>query len=140
MQWVSDVNADYRIQMLADKQAFYDENREQYEELKAQGLDAFSIDAALPDDPRKNIHALSAFGTYWYNFNCLPTLADGRENPFHDARVRRAFAMCIDKQRICDDVMRIGNSPARNMFPPGAIAGLRIARGSRLHLGRQERG
>lgn len=123
VQWVSDVNADYRIQMLADKQAFYDENREQYEELKAQGLDAFSIDAALPDDPRKNIHALSAFGTYWYNFNCLPTLADGRENPFHDARVRRAFAMCIDKQRICDDVMRIGNIPARNMFPPGAIAG-----------------
>jgi oligopeptide transport system substrate-binding protein len=123
VHWISDVNADYRIQMLADKQAFYDENREQYEVLKAQGLDAFSIDAALPDDPRKNIHALSAFGTYWYNFNCLPTLADGRENPFHDARVRRAFAMCIDKQRICDDVMRIGNIPARNMFPPGAIAG-----------------
>ncbi len=123
VDWVSDVNADYRIQMLADKEAFYDENREQYEALKAQGLDAFSIDAALPDDPRKNIHALGAFGTYWYNFNCKPTLADGRENPFHDPRVRRAFAMCIDKQRICDDVMRIGNSPARNMFPPGAIAG-----------------
>ncbi len=123
VDWVSDVNADYRIQMLADKQAFYDENREQYEALKAQGLDAFSIDAALPDDPRKNIHALGAFGTYWYNFNCKPTLPDGRENPFHDPRVRRAFSMCIDKQRICDDVMRIGNQPARNMFPPGAIAG-----------------
>ena len=123
VDWVSDVNADYRIQMLADKQAFYDENREQYETLKAQGLDAFSIDAALPDDPRKNIHALGAFGTYWYNFNCKPTLPDGRDNPFRDPRVRRAFAMCIDKQRICDDVMRIGNQPARNMFPPGAIAG-----------------
>ena len=123
VDWVSDVNADYRIQMLADKQAFYDENREQYESLKAQGLDAFSIDAALPDDPRKNIHALGAFGTYWYNFNCKPTLPDGRDNPFRDPRVRRAFAMCIDKQRICDDVMRIGNQPARNMFPPGAIAG-----------------
>lgn len=129
VQWVSDVNADYRIQMLAEKQAFYDENREQYEELKAQGLDQFAIDAALPDDPRKNIHALSAFGTYWYNFNCKPTLADGRENPFHDARVRRAFAMCIDKQRICDDVMRIGNIPARNMFPPGAIAGYESPKG-----------
>lgn len=129
VQWVSDVNADYRIQMLAEKQAFYDENREQYEKLKAQGLDQFAIDAALPDDPRKNIHALSAFGTYWYNFNCKPTLADGRENPFHDARVRRAFAMCIDKQRICDDVMRIGNIPARNMFPPGAIAGYESPKG-----------
>jgi len=123
VDWVSDVNADYRIQMLADKQAFYDENREQYEALKAQGLDPFSIDAALPDDPRKNIHALGAFGTYWYNFNCLPALPDGRTNPFHDPRVRRAFAMCIDKQRLVDDVMRIGNPVARNMFPPGAIAG-----------------
>ncbi len=129
VQWVSDVNADYRIQMLADKQAFYDENREQYEMLKAEGLDQFAIDAALPDDPRKNVHALSAFGTYWYNFNCKPTLADGRENPFHDARVRRAFAMCIDKQRICDDVMRIGTPVARNMFPPGAIAGYTSPKG-----------
>lgn len=129
VQWVSDVTADYRIQMLADKQAFYRENQEQYEALKARGLDSFAIDAALPDDPRKNIHALPAFGTYWYNFNCLPTLADGRENPFHDARVRRAFAMCIDKQRICDDVMRIGNPVARNMFPPGAIAGYESPKG-----------
>lgn len=131
VDWVSDVNADYRIQMLADKKAFYDENREQYESLKAQGLDPFSIDAALPDDPRKNIHALGAFGTYWYNFNCLPTLPDGRTNPFHDPRVRRAFAMCIDKQRLCDDVMRIGNPPARNMFPPGAIAGYESPAGLR---------
>lgn len=131
VDWVSDVNADYRIQMLADKQAFYDENREQYEALRAQGLDPFSIDAALPDDPRKNIHALGAFGTYWYNFNCLPALPDGRTNPFHDPRVRRAFAMCIDKQRLVDDVMRIGNPVARNMFPPGAIAGYESPAGLR---------
>ena len=131
VDWVSDVNADYRIQMLTDKQAFYEENREQYEALKAQGLDPFSIDAALPDDPRKNIHALGAFGTYWYNFNCKPALPDGRTNPFHDPRVRRAFAMCIDKQRLVDDVMRIGNPPARNMFPPGAIAGYESPAGLR---------
>jgi len=123
VHWVSDVNADYRIQMLADKEAFYEENREQYDELVAQGLDRFAIDAQLPDDPRKNIHAISAFGTYWYNFNCLPTLADGRANPFGDARVRRAFAMCIDKQRIVDDVMRIGNPVASTIIPPGSIAG-----------------
>ena len=123
VDWVSDVNADYRIQMLADKQAFYRENQEQYDQLVAAGLDRFAIDAALPDDPRKNIHAISAFGTYWYNFNCLETLADGRANPFHDARVRRAFAMCIDKQRLVDDVLRIGNPVARTIIPPGSIAG-----------------
>ena len=123
VHWVSDLTVDYRIQMLADKQAFYDENREQYDRLAAEGLDRFAIDAALPDDPRKDIHAISAFGTYWYNFNCQETLANGRENPFRDARVRRAFAMCIDKQRLVDDVMRIGNPVASTIIPPGSLAG-----------------
>lgn len=123
VDWVSDVTPAYRADMLADKMRFYDENREQYLELKAQGLDMFEIDRRLPDDPRKHIHAVPAFGTYWYNFNCLPTLPDGRPNPFADARVRRAFAMTIDKQSIVDDVLRMGNPVARTIIPKGSISG-----------------
>ena len=123
VDWVSDVTPAYRADMLTDKMRFYDENREQYEQLRAQGMDMFEIDRHLPDDPRKDIHAVPAFGTYWYNFNCLPTLPDGRKNPFADARVRRAFAMTVDKQSIVDDVQRLGNPVARTIIPKGSIGG-----------------
>ncbi|GIW73485.1 MAG: ABC transporter substrate-binding protein [Phycisphaerales bacterium] len=123
VDWVSEVTPAYRADMLAEKMRFYEENRSLYESLKAQGLDMFEIDRRLPDDPRKDIHAIPAFGTYWYNFNCLPTLPDGRKNPFADARVRRAFAMTVDKQSIVDDVLRLGNPVARTLIPPRSIGG-----------------
>jgi len=122
-QWVTDVTADYRADILDQKLDFYQENREQYEALKAQGYDQFEIDRRLPDDPRKNVHAVPAFGTYWYNFNCLPQLLDGRDNPFADPRVRRAFAMAIDKESIVKDIRRTGEPVARTIIPPGSIAG-----------------
>lgn len=123
IDWVSDVTPSYRGDMLIAKQRFYDENRAEYERLKALGLDPIEIDRRLPDDPRKNVHALPAFGTYFYNFNCQPRLNDGRENPFADPRVRRAFAMAIDKERIARDVRRLGEPVATTLIPPGSIGG-----------------
>ncbi len=131
VDWVSDVTPAYRADMVLDKMRFYDENREQYESLKAQGLDMFEIDRRLPDDPRKDIHSVPAFGTYWYNFNCLPTLPDGRKNPLADARVRRAFSMTVDKQSIVDDVQRLGNPVARTIIPKGSIGGYESPEGLR---------
>lgn len=121
--WVSDCNVPYRVEMLRKKRDFYEEHSETVAALEAMGLDQFEIDRRLPDDPRKNIHAVPAFGTYWYNFNCLPKLHDGRPNPFHDRRVRKAFALMIDKQSICDNVQRIGNPVRRTIIPPNSIAG-----------------
>ena len=121
--WVSDVTAEYRGDLLADKLDFYREHAEEYERLKAMGLDPYEIDRRLPEDPRKHIKATPAFGVYFYNFNCRPLLPDGRPNPFHDARVRRAFAMCIDKQAIVDQVRRLGESVAHTLIPPGSIGG-----------------
>jgi oligopeptide transport system substrate-binding protein len=123
IHWLSDVTPSYRGDMLIAKQRFYDENREEYERLKALGLDQIEIDRQLPDDPRKNVHALPAFGTYFYNFNCSPRLPDGRDNPFADARVRRAFAMAIDKERVTRDVRRLGEPVATTLIPPGSIGG-----------------
>ncbi|MBL4591432.1 MAG: hypothetical protein JKY96_05680, partial [Phycisphaerales bacterium] len=92
-------------------------------------LDQFSIDRLLPADPRAHTHAVSSFGTYFYNFNCNPRLADGRENPFADARVRRAFAMCMDKQSIADEIRRLGEPVASTLIPPGSIGGYTSPRG-----------
>lgn len=121
--FVTDVAVTYRAEMWREKEAFYEEHRAEYERLKAMGLDQFEIDRHLPPDPRKKIHAIPAFATYWYNFNCLPKLPDGRDNPFHDPQVRRAFAMAIDKEAIVRDIKRTGEPVASTIIPPGSVGG-----------------
>ncbi len=129
VDWVSDVGVQYRPEILGHKLAYYREHKAEYESLRAQGLDQFEIDRRLPPDPRKNVHAVPAFGTYFYNFNCLPRLRDGRENPFADARVRRAFALAVDKQGLVDTVVRLGNPVAATLIPPSSLGGYRSPAG-----------
>jgi oligopeptide transport system substrate-binding protein len=72
---------------------------------------------------RKDVHAFTTFGTYFYNFNCLDSLPDGSSNPFADARVRRAFVMAVDRETLCREVTRRGESPAYTLVPPGTVEG-----------------
>ncbi len=76
---------------------------------------------------RDTIHSVPRFGTYFWSFNCTPTLTDGRSNPFHDPRVRRAFAMSVNKRDIVDKVRDLGEEPAGVIIPPGSIAGFDTA-------------
>ena len=123
VDWIADVTAPYRGEMVAQKLEYLAEHADRVEQLRAQGLDQFSIDRMLPPDPRAHTHAVSSFGTYFYNFNCNPYLPDGQPNPFADARVRRAFALCIDKRAIADQVRRLGEPTTGTLIPPGSIAG-----------------
>lgn len=123
VDFVADVSASYRGELIAGKLAFLAEHAAEVDRLREEGLDQFEVDRRLPADPRKHAHAVTAFGTYFYNFNCRETLADGRANPFADARVRRAFAMVIDKRAITDRVRRLGEKPASTLIPPGSIRG-----------------
>jgi len=123
VQFLADVTASYRREMYTQKRTFYNENREAYESLVAQGFDQYEIDRRLPDDPRKNAHFVPAFGTYWYNFNCKPTLPDGRKNPLTDARIRRALAMTIDKRAIVEEVRGFGEPVASTIIPRDSIGG-----------------
>ncbi|MCC6322539.1 MAG: peptide ABC transporter substrate-binding protein [Phycisphaerales bacterium] len=125
IDWLSDTSATYRAEILADKLRYYTEHNDEYRSLRAQGLDPVEIDRRLPPDPRASIHTFPAFGTYFYNFNCQPRLRDGRDNPFADPRVRRAFTMAIDKRRIVDEVRRVGEKVATTLIPPGSLAGYR---------------
>ena len=72
---------------------------------------------------RSNLHVLDAFGTDFFGFNCRPQLADGRVNPFADARVRRAFALAIDKQALVDRITRLGERVSGSLVPPGSLPG-----------------
>ena len=123
VDWVSDLTPPYRAEIIADKNAFYAAHADQIAELRAAGWAPLEIDRRLPRDPRNFLQVWPVFGTYFYNFNCLPRLPDGRDNPFKDPRVRRAFAMVIDKEAITRDVRRLGENVANHLIPPGSIGG-----------------
>lgn len=129
VDWVSDVTTGYRGEMLAAKADYYREHETEYRALASEGVDPVEIDRRLPADPRQNIHAFPAFGTYFYNFNCRARLADGRVNPFADARVRRAFTMALDKRALVDTVRRSGEPAATSLIPPGSIDGYEPPKG-----------
>lgn len=78
---------------------------------------------------RNDVHPFDSFGTYFYSLNCRPTMLDGTPNPFHDRRVRLAFNLAVDKQAICDSVVKLGNKPARAFVPPDSIPGYRSPEG-----------
>ncbi len=61
---------------------------------------------------REDFHAAPFLGIYFLRFNCS-------KPPFDDARVRKAFAMAIDKTRIVEKITRAGELPAAGFVPPG---------------------
>ncbi|HYE03817.1 MAG TPA: peptide ABC transporter substrate-binding protein [Phycisphaerales bacterium] len=123
VDFLSDATPGYRADMIRQKQAFYREHQAECDRLRAEGHDPIQIDRLLPPDPRKNVHVLPTFGTYFYNLNCSARLSDGRPNPLADARVRRALAMAIDKRALTEQVRRTGEAVATTLVPTGAIAG-----------------
>lgn len=66
---------------------------------------------------RDDVHENFNFGTYYYNLNCRERLPDGSPNPFHDPRVRKAFAMSVDKNIVVEKGTRLFQ-PVSNVFVP----------------------
>lgn len=119
----TDVTANYRAELVRQRNECLAEHAAEVERMRAEGLDPVAIDRRLPRDKRLDIHPLPAFGTYFYNFNCGERLPDGRANPFHDARVRRAFSMAVDRRNITDNLRRCGEPPSGLLVPEGSIDG-----------------
>lgn len=84
---------------------------------------ASQLAADLAAAGRSDVHLTPAAGTYFYSFNCLPQRRDGAANPLHDARVRRALSLAIDRQTIVEHVTRMNQPVARSFVPPGALPG-----------------
>ncbi|MBX3354331.1 MAG: peptide ABC transporter substrate-binding protein [Phycisphaeraceae bacterium] len=72
---------------------------------------------------RRDVHVVPSFGTDFFSFNCRPSLASGRTNPFADARVRRAFALTVDRQVLVDQVTRLNEPVSNVLVPRGSIDG-----------------
>jgi oligopeptide transport system substrate-binding protein len=61
---------------------------------------------------RPDFHRYDYLATYFFRFNVT-------RKPFDDARVRRALAMAIDKQRLVEKITRAGEKVASHQVPPG---------------------
>jgi len=59
---------------------------------------------------RPDFHTFDYLGSYFARFNVT-------KPPFDDVRVRKAFAMSIDRQRIVDRITRNGEKPAETLVP-----------------------
>ena len=62
---------------------------------------------------RPDFHSAPFLGTYFLRFNCV-------RPPFKDHRVRKAFALVIDKPLLTEKITRAGEKPAGSLVPPGA--------------------
>ncbi|PQP80529.1 peptide ABC transporter substrate-binding protein [Paenibacillus sp. PCH8] len=67
-----------------------------------------SVKAELPDE----FKATGIASTYYYQFNV-------NEAPFNNVKIRKAFAMAINRQLIVDKVTQGGQIPAFGFVPPG---------------------
>ncbi|HEU6448218.1 MAG TPA: peptide ABC transporter substrate-binding protein [Verrucomicrobiae bacterium] len=61
---------------------------------------------------RPDFHTFNYLGTYFIRFNVT-------QKPFDDVRVRKAFALAIDKERIVKKITRGGELPASHLVPDG---------------------
>lgn len=61
---------------------------------------------------RPDFHSYDYLGTWFYRFNVTRA-------PLNDARVRRAFALATDKERLTRKLVRGGEKPATHFVPNG---------------------
>jgi len=65
---------------------------------------------------RPDFHAAPFLGTYFIRFNVT-------RKPLNDVRIRQAFAMVIDRNRIVEKITQAGEPPAHSFTPPGTSDG-----------------
>jgi len=116
-----EANANYwnaeNVMLTAINGKFIDEATTAYQAYQAGDLDFIpsvpteEIPALIAEDP--NFYVFPLLGTYYYNFNMDLEI-------WQDANVRRAMALAIDRELICD-TLGSGQVPAGGFVPPGFL-------------------
>jgi oligopeptide transport system substrate-binding protein len=132
--WLTDVGPEYKTEMLGQRRAYLERFKAEVDAGLARGVQVDDIVARLPPPDRskgerRDIRGFDAFGTDFFSFNCRDALPGSRANPFHDARVRRAFALAVDKQVLIERVTRLRERVASTLVPPGSIPGYPLVEG-----------
>ncbi|MEA3186644.1 MAG: oligopeptide transport system substrate-binding protein [Chthoniobacter sp.] len=83
------------------------------------GLADLMMDKGLAPTPlmgelkkRADFHSAPFLGNYFIRFNASRA-------PFNDPRVRKAFALVIDKNLLVEKITKAGEVPAQSLVPPG---------------------
>ena len=76
-----------------------------------QSVSADRIDF-LKDKYPDELHFEPYLGTYFYRFNL-------KAPPFDDQRIRQAFSLSVDRDKLVEKVLKGGQSPATSFTPPG---------------------
>ena len=96
---------------------FIDDSNTAYQAYQSGELDFIpdvptaEVPKLIAEDP--NFYVFPLLGTYYYNFNMDLEI-------WADARVRRAMAMAIDREVICE-TLAAGQVPAGGFIPPGFL-------------------
>jgi oligopeptide transport system substrate-binding protein len=61
---------------------------------------------------RPDFYSGPALIAYFYRINCT-------RKPFDDARVRKALNLAVDREQVTKSVLRLGQTPAYGIVPPG---------------------
>jgi oligopeptide transport system substrate-binding protein len=75
-------------------------------------IQTLPTDALAQEKENKEYQEVPYFGTYMYMFNV-------EKEPFTNAKVRRAFAMAINREAISENITKAGETPAFAFVPPG---------------------
>jgi oligopeptide transport system substrate-binding protein len=94
--------------------------------------------AELKARGRKDLVITPGFGTVYLDVNCARDIPGVfSNNPLADVRVRQALDMAIDKQQICDVILRhMGETPATTYIPPNIFAGYHTTPGFGFNVNR----
>jgi len=86
-----------------------------YQMYKTNELDLIQTlpsDVVAQEKSNKEFKNTPYFGTYMYMFNV-------KKEPFTNAKIRKAFAMAINREAITKNVTKAGETPAFAFVPPG---------------------
>jgi oligopeptide transport system substrate-binding protein len=75
-------------------------------------IQTLPTDALAQEKENEDYQEVPYFGTYMYMFNV-------EKEPFNNAKVRRAFAMAINREAISENITKAGETPAYAFVPPG---------------------
>ncbi|MFL6518427.1 MAG: peptide ABC transporter substrate-binding protein, partial [Bacillus sp. (in: firmicutes)] len=94
--------------MVADATTYY----QMYKSGELDLIQTLPSDVVAQEQSNKEFKNVPYFGTYMYMFNV-------EKAPFTNAKVRRAFAMALDREALTKNITKAGETPAYAFVPPG---------------------
>jgi oligopeptide transport system substrate-binding protein len=94
--------------MVADATTYY----QMYKTGELDLIQTLPTDVVEQEQSSKEYNNVPYFGTYMYMFNV-------EKEPFNNVKVRKAFAMAIDREGLTKNITKAGETPAFAFVPPG---------------------